>query len=90
MLKRSCRAYGRLSPRPDPHPVGLRLLGPELFEFFEAEGLEYILGMAKNDGLLRLAEPPMGMVRVDAEDVSRPFAKTRNTARAAGRVNAVC
>lgn len=43
-------------------------VGPELYEFFEAEGLEYIVGMAKNDVLLRLAEPAMAVVRTDAED----------------------
>lgn len=42
--------------------------GPELYEFFEAEGLDYIVGMAKNDVLLRLAEPAMEVVRADAED----------------------
>ena len=42
--------------------------GPELYEFFEAEGLEYIVGMGKNDVLLRLAEPAMAVVRGDAED----------------------
>lgn len=41
--------------------------GPELYEFFEAEGLDYIVGLAKNDGLLRLAEPAMEVVRADAE-----------------------
>lgn len=43
-------------------------VGPELYEFFEAQGLEYIVGMAKNDVLLRLAEPAMAVVRADAED----------------------
>jgi len=42
--------------------------GPELYEFFEAEGLEYIVGMAKNDVLLRLAEPAMEVVRGDVEN----------------------
>ena len=41
--------------------------GPELYEFFEACGLEYIVGMARNAVLLRLAEPAMAVVRADAE-----------------------
>ena len=41
--------------------------GPELYEFFEAEGLGYIAGMAKNPVLMRLAEPAMEIVRADAE-----------------------
>ena len=31
--------------------------GPELYEFFEAEDLDYVVGMAKNPTLSRLAEP---------------------------------
>lgn len=42
--------------------------GPELYEFFEAEGLEYIVGMANNEVLLRLARPAMAGVHADAED----------------------
>lgn len=41
--------------------------GPELYEFFEAQGLEYIVGMAKNPVLLGLAEPAMTVVRTDAD-----------------------
>ncbi len=41
--------------------------GPELFAFFEAEGLECVVGMAKNPTLERLAEPLMEEVRSDVE-----------------------
>lgn len=41
--------------------------GPELYEYFESDGLDYIVGMAKNDVLLGLAEPAMEVVRADAE-----------------------
>lgn len=42
--------------------------GSELYEFFESEGLEYVVCMAKNDSLLRLAEPAMAIVREDANN----------------------
>lgn len=42
--------------------------GPELYEFFEAQGLEYVVGMAKNPVLLRLAAAAMDIVRADADD----------------------
>lgn len=41
--------------------------GRELFQFFEAEGLEYVVAMAKNSVLETLAEPAMAIVREDAE-----------------------
>ena len=41
--------------------------GPELYAFFEAQGLEYVVGMGKNSVLLKLAEPAMGVVRVDSD-----------------------
>ena len=41
--------------------------GAELFAFFEAERLEYVVGMAKNPALGRLAEPLMEKVRSDFE-----------------------
>ena len=41
--------------------------GPELFAFFEAQGLEYVVGMAKNACLTALAEPLMAEVRSDFE-----------------------
>ena len=37
--------------------------GPELYEFFEAEGLEYVVCMGKNAVLLRFAEPLMAPLR---------------------------
>jgi hypothetical protein len=37
--------------------------GPELYEFFEAEGLEYVVCMGKNNVLLRFAEPLMAPLR---------------------------
>jgi hypothetical protein len=37
--------------------------GPELYEFFEAEGLEYVVCMGKNSVLLRFAEPLMAPLR---------------------------
>ena len=42
-------------------------MGPEMFDLFEAEGLEYAVGMAKNDVLLRLAEPLMAEARAAFE-----------------------
>lgn len=41
--------------------------GPELYEFFEAQKLEYVVGMAKNARLTDLAEPLMAEVRSDFE-----------------------
>lgn len=42
--------------------------GPELYDNFEAEGLEYLVGMGKNSVLLGLAEPAMETVRADADN----------------------
>ncbi len=42
--------------------------GPELYEFFESEGLEYIVSMAKNVVLLGLAASAMDIVRQDADN----------------------
>ena len=42
--------------------------GPELYAFFEAQGLEYVVGMGKNSVLLNLAEPAMDVVRADADN----------------------
>ena len=39
--------------------------GPELYEFFETEAMEYVVCMAKNAVLKRLAEPTMALVRED-------------------------
>ena len=41
--------------------------GPELYAFFEAEKLDYVVGMAQNPVLLSLAEPLMAAVRADFE-----------------------
>ena len=41
--------------------------GPELYEFFEAQKLEYLVGIAKNVWLTSLAEPLMAEVRSDFE-----------------------
>jgi len=41
--------------------------GPELYAFFEAEDLQFVVGMAKNSVLLELAEAAMAVVRKDAE-----------------------
>ena len=41
--------------------------GPELFAFFEAHQLEYVVGMAKNPKLVDLAEPLMAEVRAAFE-----------------------
>ncbi|MDA1300248.1 MAG: IS1380 family transposase [Proteobacteria bacterium] len=42
--------------------------GPELYAFFEAQGLEYVVGMGKNSVLLQLAEPAMDVIRADADN----------------------
>ena len=42
--------------------------GPELYEFFESEGLEYVVSMAKNTVLLDMAESAMNIVRQDADN----------------------
>jgi len=42
--------------------------GPELYDLFESEGLEYVVCMAKNEVLLGLAEPAMNIVRQDADN----------------------
>ena len=38
-------------------------MGPELYEFFEAERLEYVVCMAKNPVLMRFAEPLLDPIR---------------------------
>ncbi len=42
--------------------------GPELYAFFEAEQLEYVVGMAKNAKLVSLAEPLMAEARAEVEE----------------------
>ena len=39
--------------------------GPDLYAFFEAEQLEYVVGMAKNAKLMSLAEPLMAEAQAD-------------------------
>jgi hypothetical protein len=57
--------------------------GPELYEFFEAERMEYVVCMGKNDVLKRFAEPLMAPLR-DAlqagEDLMPRFAECRYAA----------
>lgn len=46
--------------------------GPELYEFFEAQKLEYVVGMAKNAKLVSLAEPLMAEARAEVEEEQAP------------------
>ena len=57
--------------------------GPELYEFFEAERLEYVVCMGKNSVLLRFAEPLMAPLReaLEAgEDLMPRFGECRYAA----------
>ena len=69
MLKRLLPRLRRAFPRAR---IRIRLdsgfTGPELYDYFEAEGLEYLVGMAKNSVLLGLAESAMDIVREDADN----------------------
>ena len=47
--------------------------GPELYEYFESERLEYVVGLAKNAWLTSLAEPLMAEVRSDLAASSRRY-----------------
>lgn len=49
--------------------------GPDLYEFFEAERLEYVVCMAKNPVLGRIVEPLMVAVREEVEAGEDPVAR---------------
>ena len=54
--------------------------GPELYEFFEAERMEYVVCMGKNSVLLRFAEPLMAPLREAlqaGEDIIPSFGECR-------------
>ena len=58
--------------------------GPELYEFFEAEHMEYVVCMGKNSVLLRFAEPLMAPLREAlqaGEDIIPSFGECRYGAR---------
>ena len=58
--------------------------GPELYEFFEANRLDYVVGMAKNPKLEALAEPLMDEVRAEFEagqEASRRYGEFDHRAR---------
>ena len=58
--------------------------GPELYEFFEAERLEYVVCMGKNSVLLRFAEPLMAPLREAlqaGEEIIPRFGECRYGAR---------
>ena len=58
--------------------------GPSMYELFEAEGLEYAVGMAKNAVLLRLAEPAMAEARA-AFEAGEPSRRLGEFAYRAGK-----
>ena len=58
--------------------------GPELYEFFEAEKIDYVVGMAKNPVLERLAEPLMAEVRTDFEALQQTTHRYTECAYQAG------
>ncbi len=58
--------------------------GAELYEFFEEEGLEYVVCMGKNAVLKRFAEPLMAPLRAAleaGEDINPSFGECRYAAR---------
>ena len=69
LLKRLLPRLRRAFPRAR---LRIRLDGgfsaPELYAFFEAQKLDYVVGMAKNPGLETLAEPLMAEARSDFEE----------------------
>ena len=58
--------------------------GPELYEFFEAEKIDYVVGMAKNPVLERLAEPLMAEVRADFDALQQTTHRYTECAYRAG------
>ena len=60
------------------------LSGPELYEFFEAEKLEYLVGMARNAWLVTLVEPLMAEVRADFEALQQTTHRYTECAYRAG------
>ena len=58
--------------------------GPELYEFFETQKLEYVVGMAKNAWLTSLAEPLMAEARSDFEAVQQTSRRYGECAYQAG------
>lgn len=58
--------------------------GPELYAFFEAQKVEYLVGMAKNAWLTSLAEPLMAEVRSDFEPAQQTTRRYGECAYQAG------
>ena len=58
--------------------------GPELYAFFEAQKLDYVVGMAKNAWLKSLAEPLMAEARCDFEAGQQPSRRYGECAYQAG------
>ena len=58
--------------------------GPELYAFFEAQKLDYVVGMAKNPWLETLAEPLMAEARSDFEDRQQTSCRYAECAYQAG------
>lgn len=89
ILKRVVRRLRRAFPRAR---IRVRLdsgfAGPQLYEFFDAERLEYVVGMGNNDVLKRFAEPLMQQVREDFEqrgEQTERFGECRYRARSWSR-----
>ena len=58
--------------------------GSQLYEFFEAEKIDYVAGMAKNPVLETLAEPLMAEVRADFEALQQTTHRYTECAYRAG------
>jgi len=82
LLPRLRKAFGKVEIR---IRLDAGFTGPELYEFFESEGLKYLVCMSKNDVLLRHAEPLMAPLRDAVERGEVPtetFGESRYKARA--------